>query len=203
MKKKAKILGKILGGAIALPVEIEKETFNNLLIRDVAGDVICEVLNNETNLTGLNWAVARAIVRAINASTGPHGGLERREAHDDRGGGADLLAEARPLEMGGAGGEESMRLPVLNQRTDPIPKGALYVGRPSPLGNPFPIRGTSTRAVVIEKYRAYFLERVKRDLVFMAAVRNARTATALVCWCKPEPCHSDVIAEYLEANDFP
>ena len=90
-------------------------------------------------------------------------------------------------------------IPVLNKKVDKIPKGAVYIGRPSPFGNPFPIKGANTREVVIEKFRKYFLHRAGDDRVFMAALKNLkRDATALVCFCSPLPCHGGVIAEYLE-----
>lgn len=91
-------------------------------------------------------------------------------------------------------------IPVLNRKTDTIPKGAVYVGRPSSFGNPFPIRGANTREVVIEKYRRWFEYKATRDLVFMAALRKLRTATALVCFCRPLACHGTVIAEWLEKD---
>ena len=90
-------------------------------------------------------------------------------------------------------------IPVLNKKSDVIPKGAVYIGRPSPFGNPFPIKGVNTREVVIEKFRKYFLHRAGDDRVFMGALRMLRKeATALVCFCSPLKCHGDVIAEYLK-----
>jgi hypothetical protein len=90
-------------------------------------------------------------------------------------------------------------IPVLNKKTDVIPKGAVYIGRPSPFGNPFPIRGANTRDVVVDKFKWYFLRRAKEDLVFRGAIKMLKQeATALVCFCAPLKCHGDVIAEYLE-----
>jgi len=89
---------------------------------------------------------------------------------------------------------------VLNKRTDRIPTGAVYVGRPSIFGNPFPLTKRTTRAAVIVKHRAWFLERASRDLVFIAALRKLQEATALVCFCAPDPCHADVIAEWVETH---
>lgn len=90
-------------------------------------------------------------------------------------------------------------IPVLNKKADVIPKGAIYIGRPSPFGNPFPIRGANTRDVVIDKFKVYFLRRAKEDRVFMGALRlMKKEATALVCFCAPMPCHGDVISRYLD-----
>jgi len=87
---------------------------------------------------------------------------------------------------------------VLNKKSDVIPKGAVYIGRPSVFGNPFPVTKKQVRHIAVEKFRVYFAERSKNDRVFMAALQKLKTATALVCFCKPEACHGDIIAEYLE-----
>ena len=56
--------------------------------------------------------------------------------------------------------------------------------------NPFRIGRDGTRAEVIEKYRSYLLSRP--DL--LAALPELR-GKRLGCWCKPEPCHGNVLAE--------
>ena len=70
----------------------------------------------------------------------------------------------------------------------------VYVGRPSPFGNPFVIGRDGDRAAVIQKYRAWLLaqpalvERVRRELA----------GKVLGCWCAPLPCHGDVLADVAE-----
>jgi hypothetical protein len=76
------------------------------------------------------------------------------------------------------------------------------VDRSTVFGNPFRITKRATRAHVIARYKDYFLKKVKSDLVFCAAARKLRKADALACWCAPEPCHADVIKEWLE-NEAP
>ena len=71
----------------------------------------------------------------------------------------------------------------------------VYVGRPSPFGNPFVIGRDGDRETVIRKYRAWLVaqpalvERVRRELA----------NKVLGCWCAPAPCHGDVLAAV--AND--
>ena len=71
----------------------------------------------------------------------------------------------------------------------------VYVGRPSPFGNPFVIGRDGDRETVIRKYRAWLVaqpalvERVRRELA----------DKVLGCWCAPAPCHGDVLADV--AND--
>ena len=88
-------------------------------------------------------------------------------------------------------------IPVLNKKTHGMPKGSMYCGRPSILGNPFVIGRDGDRAAVIAKYRTWFYERCETP-PFQEALSRAEKATWLVCWCAPESCHCDVIAEYLE-----
>lgn len=76
-----------------------------------------------------------------------------------------------------------------------------YIGRPSKLGNPFPLKDPAdvvARDLVIDKYRAWFNERLD-DLEFRAAVEEVR-GRDLGCWCSPRACHGDVVLEWLEAN---
>ena len=81
-----------------------------------------------------------------------------------------------------------------------------YVGRPSPLGNPFEINAKigNTRDVVINKYRQWLKEKIaKRDSVVLSALETLRKRAIeqrtliLVCWCSPDKCHADVIGQIL------
>lgn len=81
-----------------------------------------------------------------------------------------------------------------------------YVGRPSPLGNPFVIGRDGTRAEVIAKYKARLIEKMKsQDAAVCNALRELLKAeesgktVALMCHCKPLACHADVIIEALES----
>lgn len=74
-----------------------------------------------------------------------------------------------------------------------------YIGRGSPWGNPFAIgHGEGPdRSEVIEKYREYFYAKIAKDEGFRKGVLAMR-GFRLACFCKPEACHGDVIAEYLD-----
>jgi hypothetical protein len=92
---------------------------------------------------------------------------------------------------------------VINIRDHPNwrKEGAVYIGRGSIFGNPFRIGigGSPTREEVIEKYRAYFDNRIyiEEDVEFLEAVEGLRGKT-LACYCAPLPSHGDVIKDYLE-----
>lgn len=81
---------------------------------------------------------------------------------------------------------------VVNKRTDEYD---IYIGRPSPWGNRFVIGPDGTREQVIEKYRDWIMrqpeliERAKREL----------KGRVLGCFCKPLPCHGDVLKEIADA----
>ena len=78
-----------------------------------------------------------------------------------------------------------------------------YIGRGSDWGNPYSMfdasdEGLDSREEVIRKYAYDFhkdlLKRSRRDALALAGKR-------LGCFCKPEACHGDVLAEFLNAQD--
>lgn len=93
---------------------------------------------------------------------------------------------------------------VANKRTSPAGE---YIGRPSPLGNPFAIGRDGTREEVIAKYSEWLtraispgVNRAARD-EFTRLWRKAKAGEdlTLVCWCAPKACHGDVIKQRLES----
>jgi hypothetical protein len=70
----------------------------------------------------------------------------------------------------------------------------VYIGRPSKWGNPYVIGRDGTREQVIAKYRVWVLSRPE----FVAALPELRGKT-LGCWCAPQPCHGDVLAELAQS----
>ncbi len=79
-----------------------------------------------------------------------------------------------------------------------------YIGRPSPLGNPFAIGRDGDREEVIAKYRGWIRQKIraKDPQVCGELNRLYKLAKAgelsLVCWCAPLACHGDVVREILE-----
>ncbi len=92
---------------------------------------------------------------------------------------------------------------ILNKKTDVVPANAIYVGRPSPLGNPFLIGPHGSREEVVAKYKAWLGQKLGTDPVSTEMVRLANLyiqtgELTLVCWCAPEACHGDVIKKYIQ-----
>ena len=78
-----------------------------------------------------------------------------------------------------------------------------YIGRPSPLGNPFASGEDMTREESIEKYKEYFYEhiedeKISADLNKIREHLQMHGEITLVCWCVPFACHGFIIKEYLE-----
>lgn len=71
----------------------------------------------------------------------------------------------------------------------------VYIGRPSPWGNPFVIGKDGTRAQVIEKYRKWILSNPNNLLNDVHELKGKR----LGCWCAPLSCHGHVLAELADA----
>ena len=82
---------------------------------------------------------------------------------------------------------------VLNKRYE-MPKGAIYIGRPSKWGNPYIIGKDGTRDEVIAKYKLHLL---MSGLVNEVEELKGKD---LVCWCAPEPCHGDILLELANAT---
>lgn len=71
------------------------------------------------------------------------------------------------------------------------PLEAVYVGRPTRFGNPYPV-AEHGRAAAVELYRAHLAQ--NPDLI--AAARTELRGKPLACWCPlTVPCHADVLIE--------
>lgn len=83
---------------------------------------------------------------------------------------------------------------VWNKRDPRTPTNAIYVGRPSPYGNPFKIGPNGTREEVIALYERWLLS-MPPD--FIRCLIMELRGEHLVCWCAPHPCHADVLLRFV------
>lgn len=91
----------------------------------------------------------------------------------------------------------SGRTLVVNAATHAGPM--VMVDRSSEFGNPFPF-DMPNRDYSLERFRAYFLTRVRTEPGFRQRVLALRGKT-LGCWCVPrQRCHASIIAEWLDAQ---
>jgi hypothetical protein len=96
-----------------------------------------------------------------------------------------------------------------------MPSGAIYVGRPSPWGNPWPLAvyrrdypdgdELDWRRMAVSDYRNLLLGRFDRledcpPHPRINEIRKALRDRELVCWCPlDQPCHADVLLELANA----
>jgi len=69
----------------------------------------------------------------------------------------------------------------------------VYIGRGSKWGNQFVIGRDGDRAEVIRKYREWIL---RND--YLLGCLGELKDKVLGCYCKPLPCHGDVLVELVE-----
>jgi Domain of unknown function (DUF4326) len=81
-----------------------------------------------------------------------------------------------------------------------IPAEAIYVGRPTKWGNPFPVNKprynasflAEAREIVVRLYREW----LDGQPHLLADARTELRGKDLVCWCPlDQPCHADVLLE--------
>lgn len=87
---------------------------------------------------------------------------------------------------------------VCNQTKDEFD---ISIGRGGPWGNPFKIGhgpGGLSREEAISKYKEYFEQEILPDPEKHSALLSLR-GYRLGCFCKPEACHGDIIASYLNS----
>lgn len=79
-----------------------------------------------------------------------------------------------------------------------------YIGRPSPLGNPFPLKNGEEKGSTLPKYKEHlFTELDKGNQEIIGELKRLKQIALqgelkLGCWCAPSPCHGDIIKELLE-----
>ena len=88
-----------------------------------------------------------------------------------------------------------------------MPRGAVYVGRGTPYGNPYRVARTrrdlesgdpmvvATPAEAAARYRDW-LDNTRRGQCVRDLLVNHLWGRDLACWCPPgQPCHADVLLE--------
>ena len=78
----------------------------------------------------------------------------------------------------------------------------VYIGRAnrtaglsqSPLANPFKVKDFGGRGRTLPRYRQWLWDRIQAgDKAVLDALRSIGPSSVLICWCKPGPCHGDVV----------
>jgi len=87
-----------------------------------------------------------------------------------------------------------MRTEVVNVRKEPYD---VCIMRPGIYKNPYIIGVHGTQEEVVEKFRIYFRQRIKRDPLYRTAVRKLK-GKKIGCCHDSKPCHGDIYVEFLE-----
>lgn len=69
------------------------------------------------------------------------------------------------------------------------------------IGNPFHLKDVNNekqRKEVIDLYREYFYSKIKRFPEFKDYILSLK-GKRIGCFCKPLPCHLDIVVEYIES----
>lgn len=95
---------------------------------------------------------------------------------------------------------------VLNKYKFGIPKGAVYIGRPSKWGNPFELGKDGDRDLVVEKFEKWLTtgesfgninaSEEKRQLILRSL--DELSNKDLVCFCAPKKCHGDILLKMVK-----
>jgi hypothetical protein len=71
-----------------------------------------------------------------------------------------------------------------------MPGEAIYVGRPTEWGNPWPVKKSMSLSEVLIAYERYLVRQADTGALDLAELR----AHDLVCWCPLDrPCHADIL----------
>lgn len=70
---------------------------------------------------------------------------------------------------------------------------SVFVGRPSPYGNPFPLTQEKNRTLVIEKFRQWVMAPEQEGL--RGRARRELEGKNLICYCSPKKCHAQIWME--------
>lgn len=80
-------------------------------------------------------------------------------------------------------------------------KTIVYIGRGSTFGNPYKMRNKSIdeRKRVINEFKLIFYSNEGKEMRKKAKeLALNHKDIVLLCWCYPDPCHGDIIKEYME-----
>lgn len=96
--------------------------------------------------------------------------------------------------------EEVIKIEVVSSHV----QGCVYIGRPSVLGNPFPMHREHERHEVCEQYDKWFKDQLKLQTYAVMQELERLTAKAIAdgfmklrCFCAPRACHGDTLRDYL------
>lgn len=88
---------------------------------------------------------------------------------------------------------------VKNKKHYNVKPSDIYIGRGSKYGNPYRIGIDGNRDDVIRKYEDH-LNQMLDDGTITVEELSDMYGFNLVCFCKPLPCHGDILIRYIKAS---
>lgn len=80
------------------------------------------------------------------------------------------------------------------------PRDAVLIDRTTPFGNPFKLTDfDNDRIRCITTYQAWLMQREQKDL--RELMRDVLRKEDLLCHCKPELCHGDIVLIVANSED--
>lgn len=77
-------------------------------------------------------------------------------------------------------------------------KNTIYIGRGSKYGNPYRSGRDGTRNEVIQLFEIH-LNKLLDDGIITVVELSDMYGLDLLCYCKPQPCHGDVLLRYINS----
>jgi hypothetical protein len=100
------------------------------------------------------------------------------------------------------GSDSGLIVNIVNKRK--FEGEGVYIGRPSPLGNPFTAKQEGSKEIAISKYRLWLNTqwntgntRVINELKRIASMLKTTGEVNLICWCAPAQCHGEVVRDAI------
>lgn len=94
---------------------------------------------------------------------------------------------------------------ITNKRFTKADEHTFFCGRPSPLGNPYPMESEEDRDRVISEYKIWIEnqlergnQRIMNSLLEIVNHHKKHGHVNLQCYCYPSNCHCGVIRDILE-----
>ena len=75
--------------------------------------------------------------------------------------------------------------------------GVRYPYQDSPFCNPFKIGKDGEREDVLNKYRQHLIKMLNEGTITIDQLLELKGKN-LGCWCAPEPCHGDILVEFID-----
>jgi hypothetical protein len=87
-------------------------------------------------------------------------------------------------------------LKVINRYKE---KETIYIGRGSPLGNPYRLHKGAAKGSTLQAYSQWIKKKVMAlDTDVMTALLAIKDGDKLGCFCKPQVCHGDIIVKIVK-----